>query len=489
MPKQNEQDILNEARSILADLRPALNRPLPHFYLEKVISSIECLQSKLAILEPQNCMPANGDALAKRLDTLSELRSCINEARRLPPEVLPPRPERTRSRSKKIEKTISPQIKPQPEQQPTNGADSSQNQYSSPSIEKQPLKVFYSFVEAKRDKRLLEKLEAHLAMLKEQGIITSFNRGKLVAGTNKADAIKKNWEEAAVILLLISPDYLATGYDEMQRAMDRHKDNTTIVIPILLRPADIKNTPVGRLIRLPSNGKPVTKWANSDEAFEDIAQGIREAITQKFQRDSAANASEKMRPGRLSKGASESDQIDPVVPPVQHQRTIPNSSPSRQTQAGFSLAGGDSLSTVRDSQRRAGASNAGFPHGYALIIGIARYSDERLRLPEAVVKDVMDMHTILRAKDYCGYASRHVQLRYDVEATADTIRADLKWLAEMTAADKQATAIFYFSGHGERIVIDEEVTHYLFPYNCNLDNMNDAVITGTELIGLSARSF
>jgi metacaspase-1 len=129
-------------------------------------------------------------------------------------------------------------------------------------------------------------------------------------------------------------------------------------------------------------------------------------------------------------------------------------------------------------------SGGGFPHGYAVIVGIAEYSDTRLRLSEAIVKDAMDMHTTLKDANSCGYANDHVRLRYDAQATAETICKDLEWLKEVTAKDEEATAIFYFSGHGGRIEIDEQVTHYLLPVDCNLNKLSSTAITDTKLAQL-----
>ena len=48
------------------------------------------------------------------------------------------------------------------------------------------------------------------------------------------------------------------------------------VIPIILRPCDWKNLPFGKLLALPKDGKPVTKFPDLDDAFLQITQGIRE---------------------------------------------------------------------------------------------------------------------------------------------------------------------------------------------------------------------
>jgi hypothetical protein len=51
----------------------------------------------------------------------------------------------------------------------------------------------------------------------------------------------KHLQDASIILLLVSPDFLASDYCysmEMQWALERHHTGESHVIPILLRPTD-----------------------------------------------------------------------------------------------------------------------------------------------------------------------------------------------------------------------------------------------------------
>jgi hypothetical protein len=64
----------------------------------------------------------------------------------------------------------------------------------------------------------------------------------------------------------------------MRRALEMHDAGQARVIPILLRPVDWTNAPFGRLQALPKDAKPVTSWRNRDEAWQDVAKGIRRAI-------------------------------------------------------------------------------------------------------------------------------------------------------------------------------------------------------------------
>lgn len=51
-------------------------------------------------------------------------------------------------------------------------------------------------------------------------------------------------------------------------------------MPVIIRPADWQETPFGRIQAIPKDGKPVTRWANQDEAWLDVVRGIRRVLTQ-----------------------------------------------------------------------------------------------------------------------------------------------------------------------------------------------------------------
>jgi tetratricopeptide (TPR) repeat protein len=64
----------------------------------------------------------------------------------------------------------------------------------------------------------------------------------------------------------------------MKRALERHDAGEARVIPVILRAVDWKGAPFGKLQCLPTDAKPVTSWPNRDEAFRNVAQGIRKAV-------------------------------------------------------------------------------------------------------------------------------------------------------------------------------------------------------------------
>ena len=106
-----------------------------------------------------------------------------------------------------------------------------------PSLGSVPL--FYSY--AREDEELRDQLDKHLRLLERQGLITSWHDREVRAGDDWAKEIDVHLENAQIILLLISVDFLASEYCygvEMRRALERHYTGEARVIPIILRPVD-----------------------------------------------------------------------------------------------------------------------------------------------------------------------------------------------------------------------------------------------------------
>jgi hypothetical protein len=139
-----------------------------------------------------------------------------------------------------------------------------------------PLRLFYSY--SHKDEALRDELETHLAILERQSLIAPWHDRRIEPGTSLTGAIDSNLEEADIILLLVSADFIASPYcyeKEMLRALERHNANQARVIPIILRATEFKGAPFEKLQALPKDAKPVTSWSNKDEAWTDVARGLR----------------------------------------------------------------------------------------------------------------------------------------------------------------------------------------------------------------------
>src|SRR2546421_283317 len=180
------------------------------------------------------------------------------------------------------------------------------------------LELFHSY--AHKDEKLRDELNKHLYNLKRQGFIVDWYDRDISAGTDWEQTIDAHLNTASVILLLISPDFMASEYCysfEMKRALERHETGEARVIPIILKPVDWTGAPFSKLQVLPRNRKAVTSWKNRNAAFLEIATDIRETLKD-LRKSSSSNRTSS--PGHIPSPS--------LSPPT----TIPPASPLEEVQ-------------------------------------------------------------------------------------------------------------------------------------------------------------
>ncbi|HEX8502949.1 MAG TPA: tetratricopeptide repeat protein [Pyrinomonadaceae bacterium] len=140
------------------------------------------------------------------------------------------------------------------------------------------LELFYSY--SHKDEDLRDELETHLSTLRRLNVIAVWHDRRIPPGGDWGGEIDEHLRTADIILLLVSSDFIASDYCydiELKLAMERCEAGEARVIPVILRPCDWDGTRFGNLQALPKDAKAVTSWENRDEAFTDIAKGIRGA--------------------------------------------------------------------------------------------------------------------------------------------------------------------------------------------------------------------
>jgi len=150
-------------------------------------------------------------------------------------------------------------------------------------VSEDAIKIFYSY--SRKDLDTRNRLENHLAALRRANRINTWHDLELEAGTEWEPAILNKLDTADIILLLVSSDFIASAYcygTELKRAIARHIEGTARVIPIILRPCDWNHSyvPFSKLNVLPTHAKPITSWADQEEAFTIVAQQIRLTVDQ-----------------------------------------------------------------------------------------------------------------------------------------------------------------------------------------------------------------
>ena len=188
---------------------------------------------------------------------------------------------RERSGRMKFDAVIGDQVIEFDAEELLNGIDLEGTRKARPSPEKpgQTMRLFYSY--SHKDEALRDELETHLKLLQRQGLIEFWHDRRITAGEEWKGQIDVNLEQADLILLLVSADFIASDYCydlEMKRAMERHEAGEARVIPVIVRDVSWQAAPFGKLQALPKDGKAVTTWPNKDTAWRNVAEGIEKVI-------------------------------------------------------------------------------------------------------------------------------------------------------------------------------------------------------------------
>lgn len=147
--------------------------------------------------------------------------------------------------------------------------------------------LFFSYSHHDEDYR--NELEIHLSALKRQDIIQTWHDRRIGAGKDLDKEIDINLTKADIILLLVSPYFIASDYcynKEMQHSLNLHAENKARVIPVILHPCDWHHTPFGKLRATPTDGKPISKFPNKHDAFLQVTTDIRNVASELEQMES-----------------------------------------------------------------------------------------------------------------------------------------------------------------------------------------------------------
>jgi hypothetical protein len=148
----------------------------------------------------------------------------------------------------------------------------------------EPARIFVSY--SHRDRSFVDELRSHLSLLQRQGLIDVWHDSEITAGEEWSKVIDEQLETADIILLLVSASFLSSDFCwsvELMRAMERHASRQAVVIPVILRPCLWEEAPFAKLQALPRDGRPIKQSRNTDEAWFEVASGIKKAV-QELQR-------------------------------------------------------------------------------------------------------------------------------------------------------------------------------------------------------------
>lgn len=141
----------------------------------------------------------------------------------------------------------------------------------------QPVKIFISY--AREDKAYKDNLVKHLKPLERKGIISSWHDGVIEAGQQWETTLKGALETSNVLIFLVSSDFVDSDYIndvEIKKAMERYNSGSVSIVPIWIRPLFEADDFLSRFQALPQDRKPISTWANADEAWVDVVTKLNQ---------------------------------------------------------------------------------------------------------------------------------------------------------------------------------------------------------------------
>lgn len=145
------------------------------------------------------------------------------------------------------------------------------------------LKLFisYSHEDNISEKSYIKEFINYIAPLKNNGSIEVWHDREILAGEEFLNIIDNNLEDADIICLFISSNFLSSSscMKEKKKAFELRKKKGIPVISIILSPCGwLDDKDIFKSLALPTDGMPVSKFSEKDEAWLDVYSGLKKII-------------------------------------------------------------------------------------------------------------------------------------------------------------------------------------------------------------------
>ena len=143
------------------------------------------------------------------------------------------------------------------------------------------LKVFISY--SHKDADLKRQLDTQLVNLQRTVPLDIWSDNMIAAGQDWNEEIFSKLRASQIILLLISPDFIASDFayeKEMKEALNMHDYKQALVVPVMLRIVKEDGHPFSKIQTLPSAPRFISEWQDLDAAFTNVLTGLDLSIQQ-----------------------------------------------------------------------------------------------------------------------------------------------------------------------------------------------------------------
>jgi len=146
------------------------------------------------------------------------------------------------------------------------------------------LKLFIAYSH-QDEKPHIEQFRKHIEPLKDNGLMQDWYDRKITAGDDYQNKIDNNLEDADIIGLFISVDFLSSDNckKERDKALELRTKKGIRVIPIILSPCGwLEDKNISKLLVLPQDGKPITSFQNSKVAWHSVYADLKKVILEEM---------------------------------------------------------------------------------------------------------------------------------------------------------------------------------------------------------------
>ncbi len=172
-------------------------------------------------------------------------------------------------------------------------------------MEKEYPSINIFIIYAREDKVTKQRLLSHLNILKDAYNLNIWHDEHIEPGQEWKPSIESRLAKTDLFLLLVSVDFMNSEFIhqvEFKYAIDRHKEHKSIVIPIIIKFCqwDVEisfkdfNFSLSELQVLPNDALPIDGWRTSEEAYNNIALGIRKVLNSLKSKLGTADQKEKV---------------------------------------------------------------------------------------------------------------------------------------------------------------------------------------------------
>ena len=141
------------------------------------------------------------------------------------------------------------------------------------------LKLFISY--SHEDESHVNEFRKYLAPLKTKETISDWYDRKIIGGQEFQSEIDSNLEDADIICLFISPNFLSSSAcmkEKTDAIRLKQKKGLSVVSIILCDCGWLDDGDIARFLVMPTDGKPIAGWEDSNSAWMDVYNQLKLVI-------------------------------------------------------------------------------------------------------------------------------------------------------------------------------------------------------------------